>query len=95
MPMGTRKCKVCGCEYPYCKTNRPVGIFRYQDVACSPTCGSIYFARIAASRSKDAALDNTVKDSAATAESIDDSDEVDELFEEEFDDDAEELEIEL
>lgn len=52
MPQGTRICKVCGKKYPYCKTNRPSSIFRFQDVACSPECGSIYFAQIEKSRSK-------------------------------------------
>lgn len=43
-------CKICGREYDYCKTNRPVDIFRWQDVACSPEHGSIYFERIIESR---------------------------------------------
>ena len=50
MATGTRICKVCGCEYPYCRTSRPTGIFRWQDVACCPEHGSIYFAEVAASR---------------------------------------------
>lgn len=50
MATGTRFCRVCGMEYKYCKTNRREGIFRWQDVACSPEHGAIYFARIEASR---------------------------------------------
>ena len=97
MSMGTRKCKVCGCEYPYCKTNRPVGVFRYQDVACSPEHASIYFAKIMESRSKSNTATTAVEaKSDETSEIIDDLDECedDELFEEEFDDDAEEPVIE-
>lgn len=50
MPTATKVCKVCGKVYPYCKTNRPVGLFRWQDVACSEECGAEYFKRIALSR---------------------------------------------
>ncbi len=53
MPKGTKTCKVCGCEYPYCKTNRPAGVFRYQDVACSPEHGAKYLKEILASRSSE------------------------------------------
>jgi hypothetical protein len=45
-----KTCKVCGKEYEYCHTNRPSGLFRWQDVACSPECGNEYFRRIAISR---------------------------------------------
>lgn len=85
MPTGTRKCKICGCEYPYCKTitkNR----FRYQDVACSPEHAAEYFRKIELSRMTD------VPDVNYSMELIEDED--DALFEEEFDDTAEEIEIE-
>ena len=84
MPSGTRKCKICGCEYPYCKTitqNR----FRYQDVACSPEHATEYFRRIELSRMTDAPA---VDFSACLIEDEDDA-----LFEEGFDDTAEEIEI--
>lgn len=45
-----RTCKVCGKKYEYCFTNRPSGLFRWQDVACSPECGTEYFRQIAISR---------------------------------------------
>lgn len=86
MPSGTRKCKICGCEYPYCKTitkNR----FRYQDVACSPEHGAEYFRRIELSRLTDAPAVNY------SAGLIEDEDDV--LFEEDFDDTDEEIEIEV
>ena len=50
MSKGTKICKVCGKEYPYCKTHRSSDVNRYQDVACSYECGQIYFERIKKSR---------------------------------------------
>lgn len=51
MSSGKRKCKVCGKEYDYCHTNRKQSnVFRWQDVACCPEHGSIYFERIIESR---------------------------------------------
>lgn len=50
MAKGTRICKICGKEYEYCKTWLSQDKFRWQDVACSPECGSKYFALIEASR---------------------------------------------
>lgn len=49
MPNGTRKCKICGCDYPYCKTVTQ-DRFRYQDVACSPEHATEYFKKIELSR---------------------------------------------
>lgn len=52
MAKGKRICKVCGAEYEYCRTQyRNTDIFRWQDVACSQSHGSEYFAKILASRS--------------------------------------------
>lgn len=51
MVTATKICKVCGKEYPYCRTERRVaGVFRWQDVACSVEHGSIYLERVLASR---------------------------------------------
>ena len=51
MKNSTKICKVCGKEYPYCKTELKDGeIFRWQDVACCPEHGSEYFALVAAAR---------------------------------------------
>ena len=47
---GKRICKICGKEYDYCKTNRPTGLFRWQDVACSPGHGAMYFAQVMEAR---------------------------------------------
>jgi hypothetical protein len=52
-----KKCKVCGAEYPYCKTIVKDGVFRYQDVACCPEHGSIYLAQILESRGDASAVD--------------------------------------
>lgn len=54
MPKVTRICRVCGKEYPYCKTYRDINSDKmiWQNVACSPECGKIYFDRILKSRSK-------------------------------------------
>lgn len=61
MVKGARICKICGKEYPYCKTERGVGIFRYQDVACCVEHGTQYFAEVEAAR-------NPVKGQTAPAE---------------------------
>lgn len=52
MAKATKRCRVCGKEYEYCHTlGRVPGVFRWQDVACSPECGAAYLAQIEASRS--------------------------------------------
>lgn len=46
------KCRVCGKEYQACTGVRPrPGIFRWQEVACSPACGAAYIDLIERSRS--------------------------------------------
>ena len=62
---GTKRCKVCGREYEYCRTNRPTDIFRWQDVACSPEHGAIYFAQIAEARGETIGAQGHVVPSAA------------------------------
>lgn len=52
MAKSYRKCKICGKEYEYCKTIRTVdGVYRWQDVACTPEHGSQYLALVIAARS--------------------------------------------
>ena len=52
MAKATKICRVCGKTYEACRTAKNIpGVFRWQDVACSPECGSIYLAKIEASRS--------------------------------------------
>lgn len=50
MAKGFKECKVCGKMYECCTTERSTDIYRWQDVACSPEHGAIYFAKIAESR---------------------------------------------
>lgn len=94
MATATKKCKVCGIDYEYCHTNRRVaGVFRWQDVACCPEHGSIYLARIEASRSgstsnnKVAAKDAEVVNEPITSfNDLDECDGEDDWFERDFDD---------
>ena len=90
MATAMKRCKVCGCEYEYCHTaKRIAGVFRWQDVACSIEHGSIYLARIEASR----AGQNAVSDVGITTVSPDyvidliDEDDEEELFDDDFYDD--------
>lgn len=62
MATATRKCKICGKEYEYCHSVRRNDVFCWQDVACSPEHGSIYFAKIEASRANEATAQRTVDD---------------------------------
>lgn len=50
MAKGTRACKICGKEYPYCKTVVPEGQFRWQDVACCAEHGQEYLAKVMEAR---------------------------------------------
>ena len=86
MATGYKKCRICGKSYEYCRTNRRTTIFRWQDVACSPEHGAIYFAQIAASREQPQA--------AVAINDFSEDEDFDALFEEDFDDDEEDLEIE-
>lgn len=66
-----KKCRVCGREYNACRSaNRSADVFRWQEVACSPECGTVYLERIIQSRKqvseskktgrkKDVAMDKT------------------------------------
>lgn len=51
MATAVKRCRVCGKEYEACRSaNRAAGVFRWQEVACSPECGSIYLQKINESR---------------------------------------------
>lgn len=51
MATAIKKCRVCGKTYTACRTMRNnTNVFRWQEVACSPECGSLYLAQIEASR---------------------------------------------
>lgn len=61
MATATKICRVCGKEYEYCHTARKVaGIFRWQDVACSPEHGTVYLSKIRESRNPVETEDSTV-----------------------------------
>ena len=85
MATGFRTCKICGKQYEYCMTNR-IDMFRWQDVACSPEHGALYFQQIADSRGEN------VKSNVAEESLVED--EYDPLFEEEFEDGDEDIDIE-
>lgn len=47
MPVAKRTCRVCGKTYEACRTaNRNAGVFHWQEIACSPECGAVYFQRV-------------------------------------------------
>nr|DAZ49999.1 MAG TPA: hypothetical protein [Caudoviricetes sp.] len=51
MAFAWKKCRVCGKEYEACRNlNRIAGVFRWQEVACSPECGAEYLRQIMESR---------------------------------------------
>lgn len=100
MATATRKCKVCGCEYEYCHTQRLVaGVFRWQDVACSPEHGQEYLERVIASRSKTGAATvasetSKPKKIRKKAQKVIEEDNNEELSKKDFDDNTEEPVIE-
>ena len=87
----TKKCRNCGKTYEYCNSFRGTSIFRWQDVACSPECGYIYFKQILESRGQDASVLNLqgIKQESKYEYDpmLDDEDEDDDFYEDEFDDD--------
>lgn len=43
MPIAKKVCRVCGKSYEACRSaKRDVGVFHWQEVACSPECGTEY-----------------------------------------------------
>lgn len=63
-----KTCRVCGKEYEACRSaHREAGVFRWQEVACSPECGTIYLSKIIESR-KSA---NVIKRSSRKKEGLD------------------------
>ena len=97
MATATLKCRVCGKEYEACRSARRIdGVFRWQDVACSPEHGAEYLDLIRKSRAKqhDAVANDPVGMAFAMfdEEYLDDVD--DEMFYDESED-AEDPEIEV
>lgn len=51
MGKATKICRVCGKAYEACHTEKKdPSIFRWQDVACSPECGTEYLRRVTEAR---------------------------------------------
>lgn len=51
MASAIKVCRICGKEYEACRSaNRAAGVFRWQEVACSPECGTAYLEKINESR---------------------------------------------
>ena len=93
MATAIKVCRVCGKEYEACHTlKRIAGVFRWQEVACSPECGSIYLAKIEASR---AVTPTENKEAVNNAEVVEDvtSDAYGVIDYDEFEDDYIEVEL--
>lgn len=97
MATAIKKCRICGKFYEACHTMRHnTGGFRWQEVACSPECGSAYLAKIEESRrvkpvETAGVEDESTAENICIIEYIDDNDEDEELYNEldEYFDDAE------
>ena len=91
------KCRVCGKEYEACRSAKRIdGVFRWQDVACSPEHGAIYLDLIRKSRAEqhDAVANDLVDKVFALFDEEYSDDFDDEMFEDESED-AEDPEIEV
>lgn len=53
MASRTKKCKICGKEYKYCKSEVPSGTYRWNDVACCKEHGEEYLRRVMSARTED------------------------------------------
>lgn len=97
MATATLKCRVCGKEYEACRNAKRVdGVFRWQDVACSPEHGAIYLDLIRKSRATehDAVANTSVEQAFALFEEEYLNDVEDDIVDDEFND-AEDPEIEV
>lgn len=82
MPKGTRICKVCGKEYPYCTTITK-NVFRWQDVACCQEHAMEYFKLVEDARNEKT-LNKNIEEEVALFESVeDDTDNSDDDYEDE------------
>lgn len=97
MATATLKCRVCGKEYEACRNAKRVdGVFRWQDVACSPEHGATYLDLIRKSRATEhdaVANDSVEKDFALFEEEY--MDDVEDEIGDDESDDAEDPEIEV
>lgn len=71
MPKVMKTCRVCGRSYEACRTvNNALGVFRWQEVACSPECGSIYLQKLNESRGVHTAEPETKPVAAPVSEPV-------------------------
>ena len=97
MATATLKCRVCGKEYEACRNAKRVdGVFRWQDVACSPEHGADYLDLIRKSRAEqhDAVATDLVKQAFDLLDE-EYQDYVEDEWVEDDTDDAEDPEIEV
>lgn len=97
MATATLECRVCGKEYEACRNAKRVdGVFRWQDVACSPEHGATYLDLIRKSRATehDAVANTSIEQAFALFEEEYLNDVEDDIVDDEFDD-AEDPEIEV
>lgn len=90
MAQRMRACKICGKEYPYCKTPNPSNMFRYQDVACCPEHGAQYLEEILRSRGElpeETKPESIPEPEIEETEELEDEDEFEDEDEDEFEDD--------
>lgn len=97
MATAALKCRVCGKEYEACRNAKRIdGVFRWQDVACSPEHGATYLDLIRKSRAteRDAVANDSVEKAFALFEEEYLDDVEDEIVDDESED-AEDHEIEV
>lgn len=60
MASAIKVCRICGKEYEACRSaNRAAGVFRWQEVACSPECGTAYLKKVNESRATAHSIEKT------------------------------------
>lgn len=84
-----KQCRICGKDYEYCHSCRKGDItFRWQEVACSPECGRMYFYQILKDRGQSPSFQYQRTPPLLHIENIfiDEEDDIIEEFEDTFDD---------
>ena len=69
-----KECRTCGKMYVACRDSvrDPKGSFRWQEVACSPECGTLYFKEILKARGEEVISKTSSDDGHATVTTADD-----------------------
>lgn len=72
MPKVMKNCRVCGKSYEACRTvSKAPGVFRWQEVACSPECGAIYLQKVHEARTGGADALKAAKTQESHGEKVD------------------------